>query len=47
MRDFIWGIIFGAAVMYYYEFYGHQLSYAYQRLNSWRDYAVTETRKYK
>lgn len=46
MREFLWGVLFGAVAMYYYTFYGYQLFDAKQRLDSWRSHAVNETSGY-
>jgi hypothetical protein len=46
MREFLWGLIFGIAGMYYYTYYGHQLVYAKQLIDRWSSNAVEDTRMY-
>ena len=47
MREFTWGTLFGAGLMYYWIFYGHQLEFAYNYTLGWREKAVQDTRGYK
>jgi len=47
MRELVYGMIFGAAMMYFYEFHGHRVQFFVDYLNTNRDWAVEETKKYK
>lgn len=46
MRQFLYGVIVGAAVMYLYWFHGEDVRFVYDYFNSWRNWAVEETKKY-
>lgn len=46
MRNLIYGIVFGAAAMYFYTYHSHQLVWMKGRLDTWRDQAVTDTKGY-
>lgn len=46
MRQFLWGVLFGALAVYYYTNYGYELRYAKQKLEAWRNYAVSESSGY-
>jgi hypothetical protein len=46
MRQYVYGFILGALAVYWYVFYGHQVSYAKHTFDSWRDDAVKQTGGY-
>ncbi len=46
MRQFLWGVVFGAATFYLYENYGDNL-YQFRRYTlHWRDWAVQQSDHY-
>lgn len=47
MRHFVYGLIFGAAAMYFYTFHWGEVVFLKGYFDSGRDWAVEETRKYK
>ncbi|MGH7819573.1 MAG: hypothetical protein ACREQ9_07365 [Candidatus Binatia bacterium] len=46
MRNFIYGLVFGALAMYFYTFHWHQVEFVKAYFDTWRDDAVRETSKY-
>jgi hypothetical protein len=46
MRQFWWGVFFGALAVYGYTYYGYRLTGAKHELDTWRDKAVTDTSGY-
>ena len=46
MRQFLWGILFGALAIYYYTYYGYEFVHAKQKLDAWRSHAVSESSGY-
>jgi hypothetical protein len=46
MRNFFWGLVFGAFAMYYYHYHWSEIVAAKQSLDTWRDGAVDSTSNY-
>lgn len=46
MRQFLWGALWGALIVYTYTFHGHELVRVKQVLDGWRNYAVSESSGY-
>jgi hypothetical protein len=46
MRQFVWGMIFGAVGMYFYMFHGSEMRAYKDSIDAWRDDAVSKSGGY-
>jgi hypothetical protein len=47
MRRFVYGLLFGAAAMYLYEFHGFRIRALADSFAAWRQWAMEETRQFR